>query len=494
MAQSWDMPWRLPVLLAVSFAATTLFHGARGLYETTEGRYAECAREMAQTGSWLEPVLNGQPHWTKPPLTYLAIRVPYTVLGPTTWAARLYQIPCHLIAIVAVWWLALRLWRDRQSAGMCAMVYATAVMPMAATQTVSADYLLTVFLGLSQACFWEAFRKRSKLATHLLWACMGVAFLVKGPPSLLVVPAMVMVWLRLPKPERRQVPLFAPTALILFLGVAASWYVWEALRHPGLMDYWLKDEVVNRSLSDKYNRNPEFYKNFTIYLPVLLFGLLPWNGWLAFRWREVWARVRVPEGLRGMLTGFSDEALWLVWAVAFPMIVFAFSRSKMPLYVLPLFVPAAVGLGRMLTVVYRPCMWFHKAARLTACAALAIFVVAKVGMPLYPSIRDMSRLHRVLIDQCGVRDPSKLAVLGDKYPNGLSYYFDYNLASVPLDQTAEWADQGGERFLLCGSGWTEVKQRLGSRAFTEKTLSKRWHVICVANAAGASSDSQSVPR
>ena len=195
-----------------------------------------------------------------------------------------------------------------------------------------------------------------------------------------------------------------------------------------------------------------------------------------------------------MLTGFSDEALWLVWAAAFPLSVFVFSRSKMPLYVLPLFVPAAAGLGRLLMGIYRPCMWFSKAAHLTACAALVIFVVGKAGMPLYPSIRDMSRIHTALTEQCGVRDPSKLAVLGDKSPNGLCYYYDYNLTNVSLDQTAEWADKGGERFLLCGSGWAEVRQRLGSRAFTEHALTKRWHVICVAKAAGAPVDAHRVTR
>ena len=489
MTQIRDIPWRLPVLLAISLAATALFHGARGLFETTEGRYAECAREMAQTGSWLEPVLNGQPHWTKPPLTYLAIRAPYKLLGPTTWAARFFLIPCHLVAIAAVWWLAFRLWRDRQSAGMCAMVYATAVMPMVATQTVSADYLLTVLLGVAQACFWEAFRKRSRLAVHLLWASMGIAFLVKGPPALLVMPAMVMVWLRLPRPERRLVPLFAPTALALFFGVASSWYVWEAWRHPGLMNYWLTDEVVNRSLSDKYNRNPEFYKNLIIYLPVLLFGMLPWSGWLVFRWREAWARVRVPGGFRGMLTGFSDEALWLVWAVAFPLGVFMLSRSKLPLYVLPLFVPFAVGAGRLLMAVYRQNLWFHKAARMTAYAALIVFVIGKAGMAIYPSERDMLRLYRLLTEQCGVRDPARLAVLGEKPLNGLSFYYDYDLKSVPFDKTKEWADKGGERFLLCsGNQWEAAKQHLGSRAIKAQALSKHWHLIRIAKAAGAQVD------
>ena len=490
-----DMPWRLPVLLAVSLAAAALFHGDRGLFESTEGRYAECAREMAQAGSWLEPVLNGNPHWTKPPLTYWAIQLPCSVFGPTTWAARFYLIPCHLVAIMAVWWLALRLWRDRQSAGICALVFATAVMPMMATQTVSADYPLTAALAVAQACFWEAMRNRSKLAVHSLWAGMGIAFLIKGPPALLVVPAMVMVWLRLPKQDRRAVPLFAPTALALFFGVASSWYAWEAWRHPGLMNYWLTDEVVNRSLSDKYNRHPQFYQNFIIYLPVLLAGMLPWSGWLVFRWRAVWARVRVPGGARGLLTGFSSEALWLVWASAFPLGVFMLSRSKLPLYLLPLSVPFAVGIGRLLVAVYSRAEWFQKAARMTAYAALVVFVAGKVVMARYPSERDMLRLHRILTEQCGVRDPARLAVLGNKHLNGLSYYYHYDLTLIPCENTAEWVDKGGERFLLCDRGQGEaLRQLLNGRALKEQALTKRWHLFRFEAASGVSGDPQNGTR
>ena len=66
--------WRSLGLVAVlAFVGTTAFQGSRGLYETTEGRYAECARETLASGDWDDPILNGRPHWTKPPLTYMAI-------------------------------------------------------------------------------------------------------------------------------------------------------------------------------------------------------------------------------------------------------------------------------------------------------------------------------------------------------------------------------------------------------------------------------------
>ena len=58
---------------ALAFVVAASFQGSRGLYESTEGRYAECARETLASGDWDDPILNGRPHWTKPPLTYMAI-------------------------------------------------------------------------------------------------------------------------------------------------------------------------------------------------------------------------------------------------------------------------------------------------------------------------------------------------------------------------------------------------------------------------------------
>jgi len=442
---------------------------------------------MAQTGAWLEPVLNGSPHWTKPPLTYLAIRIPYAFLGASTWAARVYLLPCHLAATFAVWWLALRVWRNRESARLCAMVYATSVIPMVASQTTSTDYPLTAALALAQACLWELFRARSAWAVYLLWFFMGIAFVTKGPPALLVLPALIMVWLRLQRAERRSTPLFAPVALILFLAVGFGWYAWEAWSHPGLLSYWLKDEVVNRSLSDKYNRHPGFIQNFVIYLPILLFGMLPWSLWLVIRWRAVWTRVRVPGGVGRVLTGLSDEALWLVWATVFPLGVFMLSRSKLPLYLLPLFVPFAVATGRLLQVAYGHDPRFRKGVMATACVACGLFIIGKAGMELVPSDRDMLQLYRSLTERGGVRDPSHLAVAGNKHLNGLSYYFDYQLALVPYDKLGEWAALGGERFILCSGKRQEgISQGLIGRAVEERVLSKRWQLLRIPAAAEAS--------
>ena len=42
------------VMVLISLAVSFSFQGSRGLYETSEGRYAECAREMVERGNYLE--------------------------------------------------------------------------------------------------------------------------------------------------------------------------------------------------------------------------------------------------------------------------------------------------------------------------------------------------------------------------------------------------------------------------------------------------------
>jgi 4-amino-4-deoxy-L-arabinose transferase len=49
------------VLLLLAAGVALSFQGSRGLYETTEGRYAESALEMVRSGDYLEPTLAGRP-------------------------------------------------------------------------------------------------------------------------------------------------------------------------------------------------------------------------------------------------------------------------------------------------------------------------------------------------------------------------------------------------------------------------------------------------
>jgi 4-amino-4-deoxy-L-arabinose transferase len=51
------------------------------LFETTEARYAEVAREMIETGNYLEPQFEGVKHFHKPPFAYWMMAVGMKIFG-----------------------------------------------------------------------------------------------------------------------------------------------------------------------------------------------------------------------------------------------------------------------------------------------------------------------------------------------------------------------------------------------------------------------------
>src|SRR5512138_2608927 len=60
-----------------------------GLVEADEGRYADVPAQMARTGDWVTPRLDGVRYFEKPPLLYWLGAATMRLLGPTVDAARL---------------------------------------------------------------------------------------------------------------------------------------------------------------------------------------------------------------------------------------------------------------------------------------------------------------------------------------------------------------------------------------------------------------------
>src|SRR5688500_9488746 len=80
------------VLLGVAaLAVVAYFVGNErvSLWDRDEPRYAQCAREMLQTGDWVVPRLYGEPRTAKPPLIYWLQATAMKFLGETAAAARL---------------------------------------------------------------------------------------------------------------------------------------------------------------------------------------------------------------------------------------------------------------------------------------------------------------------------------------------------------------------------------------------------------------------
>jgi hypothetical protein len=78
--------------------------------------------------------------------------------------------------------------------------------------------------------------------TCAMWAAWGLAFLIKGPPALL--PLLAMIPWSLMQPRVRRVPLGNPLGLACFAAVALPWYLLMLHRHPNLLEYYVGTEIV----------------------------------------------------------------------------------------------------------------------------------------------------------------------------------------------------------------------------------------------------------
>ncbi|TAJ22850.1 MAG: phospholipid carrier-dependent glycosyltransferase, partial [Nitrospirae bacterium] len=79
----------LILLLALAGLLFFLGLGTLGLTDRDEGRNAEAAREMVETGDWVSPTFNYEPRFAKPVFVYWLMSGAYRLFGVSEFTARL---------------------------------------------------------------------------------------------------------------------------------------------------------------------------------------------------------------------------------------------------------------------------------------------------------------------------------------------------------------------------------------------------------------------
>ena len=322
------------------------FQGMRHLWEPDEGRYTAVAMEMLRHGDWLKPQLHPeQPHWTKPPLTYWAIASSISFLGRNEFAARLVSSLSFFFTTCLVYLLG-RIFLARK-AWLPPLVYASFLLPAAASNIITTDGLLTLWETLALCAYvhatWGENRNSAFTWIMVMWAAFGLAFLTKGPPGLL--PLMAIIIHRLWRPRDMNFPkLHWFPGLTIMLAIGMSWYVLVIVLSPDLFHYFVYHEMYGRIITGEHGRNSEWYKAFVVYLPILVLGSLPWTFWLArYGFKNFTILFR---GRQATMDQKQRQNLFLLLWILCPLLIFMFSSSRLPLYLLPLFVPLALIASR----------------------------------------------------------------------------------------------------------------------------------------------------
>jgi 4-amino-4-deoxy-L-arabinose transferase-like glycosyltransferase len=314
------------VVFGIAWFATL---GQRALIHPDEGRYAAIALEMARSGDWVTPRLNGLLYFEKPALPYWIGALFFQWLGPTEFAARLWPALAGFLTVLMVGFTAARLWGSET--GLRALAIAASMAWIAAnSHFLSLDAGLMFFLTLTLCAVLIAEQQpvpataARRYWVWLAWAGMAGAVLSKGLVGVLI-PGCVLiigaVWLRDAGLIRR---LHWWSGAAIFLALTVPWFVLVSQRNPGFAEFFFVHEHLDRYLSNVHKREGAWW----YFAPILLVGMLPWTSalpWLARR-----DRVDEPDAER------RARGLLIVWSV-FVFLFFSASGSKLPSYILPVF-------------------------------------------------------------------------------------------------------------------------------------------------------------
>lgn len=336
-ATRWSLLFVIGFGLLLGFA----FQGTRGLFSPDEGRYTDAALQMLDTGNYMAPAYSpDEVNFSKPPTTYWVIAASMKLFGRNTWAVRMPYALAFLLTLLVLHAMGRRLIPEKP--WLPSLVYGCALAPFVTGNIVSTDAFLTLcealaMLGFLRAAFDEAERGRKRYVM-LMWAGWGLAFLTKGPPGLMPLLAVIPFIVR--RDGWRGLGRFFPLGgIALFLLIGLSWYLVVVVRYAGLLQYFLQQEVYNRVFTAAHRRHAGWLGWIKVYVPVLAIGLLPWwpaLGRVLRRWVSIerWGAKGSP----------SVEQFLVLWFLL-PFVVFCLVQSRLPLYMLPLFVPLSLLLA-----------------------------------------------------------------------------------------------------------------------------------------------------
>lgn len=472
-----------PVLFLLLLAVVLgfAFQGSRGLYESTEGRYTECARQSMAAGSLLEPVLNGEHHWTKPPLTYIVIAAGLKLFGENAWGARAGLAVAFVLTVLAVYFLGGLVW-GRRAAPWCGLIYALSPFTLGAANAVSTDTFLALWQALAALFFWQTLRSGNLVPALLMWVAVGLGFMTKGPVAIMVLIPVIVTCVYLRRRGEKMPRVFHPLGILLFLVVGLTWYVIEIRRHPGLMDYWFFHETVGRNLYGEFNRNSEFYKPLTVYGPVLLAGSLPWSLLALWRWRAIpW-----PKGAWRRISAWPHSVAWayIIAGILGPLLIFCLSTSRLALYALPLFVPITLALGKALDFLVESGAWRRRTLLRVAVVVLCVLVGAKFASSLTTSSHDMRALGALIQPVMAEYPDHKLMILEDVPLYGLQFYTGETMTPVEVEDAQEVMKEvrntGHPHLVIVkNSKLAKIAPQMDMRVYKVREVSKNWSVIVI---------------
>ena len=431
-----ELAW-IALLIFVWLAAAAW---ARPLMLPDEGRYVGVAWEMLRSGDWLTPTLNGLPFFHKPPLFYWITAASMWVFGPSAIAARAAPLLGAGLGAMTTY-LFVRRWVDERAARLTLVALLVQPLFYLGGQFANLDMLVagcitaTIVLFAHAALGADLHRPvRGTLVAAYSMAAIGV--LAKGLIGA-VIPALVIgAWLILRRRWRVIAVLVWAPGVLIFLAIAAPWFVAMQWRFDGFLDYFFVVQHFKRFAAGGFNNAQPFW----FYPAVLLVLSLPWLPWLWRTLRRGLARGGAGDksgdgagGSAGDATRDAVRLLAVVWAAAV-VGFFSLPQSKLVGYILPAVPPLAFLMAESLS---KPVTSSRHTLRLWGASA-AVSAAVGLGVVSALAIHPLRTSRGLATALAAQRDPRDAVLLLDNYYYDVPFYAGLR---SPVDVVDDWAHQ-----------------------------------------------------
>jgi len=372
--------WILFILLLLGAWGLFLIGDQRvGLWDRDEPWYAQCSREMLQSGDWVVPRFLHSWRVEKPPLIYWLQATTMWFIGDTPLAARLPS-SIGVVFTAAILGVMARRYAGTQRALWSVLIFCTCGVIIAASKFCITDGMYMCLISVGQACLATMYAAHYRgerspwWSAPLFWTTSGLAGLTKGPQGLVMQIFTLVILLVLDvKGDRRShrswkqaaswwwelKPIIAVPILLI---VVSPWLILVHHRANGFVAGLFQKVKEHAQTSMEGHGKPPGYH------ALLIFGtFFPWSIFLVTAIKLAWQNRRLP------VIRFAMAATAGPW-----LLMETFVFTKLPFYVLPAFPGLAFltadGLVRCIRA-RQP-----RSLRLEAC----IWTIAVLGMSVTP--------------------------------------------------------------------------------------------------------------
>lgn len=322
----------LLAVLAAIFLFAWLLPANRSLVRPDEGRYTEIAREMAASGDYVTPRLNGLKYFEKPPLQYWATATAISLVGQSDAASRWWPAFAGLLTLTFVFF-GVRALADAATAWTAAAMLGAMAYFFIIAHINTLDMGLTAFMTLTLVGLLRGFgvagQSESSARSWMVaaWAGAALAFLSKGLVGIVLPGAIFVLYLLMTRQWRLLRRLEWIWGPLVFLLIAMPWPLLVQSRNPEWAHFFFIYEHFGRFSQEEHERlGAAFY-----FVPILIIGLMPWTPTLvALLRRQTWFTL----GQVYQKTTINAPLVLAIWC-AFIFLFFTASKSKLPSYLLP---------------------------------------------------------------------------------------------------------------------------------------------------------------